>query len=134
MPPPNSASTVDEVTVDDVTEPESESVPAPVRASRRRTRVAGWLAPTSPALVYAGVTLIVAALAVLAYTWSRVAGTAIVALQLPYIASGAFACIGMIVVGVLLIYLGVRRREAWERERRLESLASALESRRTQDS
>ena len=95
--------------------------------------MAGWLAPTSPALVYAGVTLIVAALAILAYTWSRVAGTAIVALQLPYIASGAFAGIGLIVVGVLLIYLGVRRREAWERERRLESLANAIESRADSD-
>jgi len=116
------------VSVDEVTEPAPE--PARTRArARRRIRVAGWLAPTSPALVYTGVALIVAALAVLAYTWSRVAGTAIVALQLPYIASGAFAGIGLIIVGVLLIYLGVRRREAWERERRLESLAAALESR-----
>ena len=127
MPPPNGASTVDEVIVDDGTEPAPE--PAPVARRPRRIRVAGWLAPTSPALVYTGVALIVAALAVLAYTWSRVAGTAIVALQLPYIASGAFAGIGLIVVGVLLIYLGVRRREAWERERRLESLTAALESR-----
>ena len=35
--------------------------------------------------------------------------------------------------GVLLIYLGVRRREAWERERRLESLAAALEGRAQRD-
>jgi membrane protein implicated in regulation of membrane protease activity len=121
------ASTVDEVTVEEPTAAALEEVRR--RRRTRRNRIAGWLAPTSPALVYAGVTLIVAALAVLAYTWSRVAGTAIVALQLPYIASGAFAGIGLIVVGVLLIYLGVRRREAWERERRLESLATALGSR-----
>ncbi|HJT37654.1 MAG TPA: hypothetical protein VJ818_04445 [Actinomycetota bacterium] len=98
-----------------------------------RTR-AGWLAPTSPALVYAGVVLIVAALGVLAYTWSRVAGTAIVALQLPYIASGAFAGVALIIVGVLLIFLGVKRRDAWERERRLEALAAVLEGRETEGS
>jgi len=127
LPPSTGASTVDEVTVE---EPTAAALEEARRQRRtRRNRMAGWLAPTSPALVYAGVTLIVAALAVLAYTWSRVAGTAIVALQLPYIASGAFAGIGLIVVGVLLIYLGVRRREAWERERRLESLATALGSR-----
>jgi hypothetical protein len=127
LPPSIGASTVDEVTVE---EPTAAALEEARRMRRtRRNRIAGWLAPTSPALVYAGVTLIVAALAVLAYTWSRVAGTAIVALQLPYIASGAFAGIGLIVVGVLLIYLGVRRREAWERERRLESLATALGSR-----
>ena len=131
MPASSSASTVDEVTVDDVSEPAPE--PARTRVRARRIRVAGWLAPTSPALVYAGVTLIIAAIGVLAYTWSRVAGTAIVALQLPYIASGAFTAVGLIVVGVLLIYLGVRRREAWERERRLESLAAALGSRAQRD-
>jgi len=127
LPPSTTASTVGEVSVE---EPTAAALEEARRARRvRRNRFAGWLAPTSPVLVYAGVTLIVAALAILAYTWSRVAGTAIVALQLPYIASGAFAGIGLIVVGVLLIYLGVRRREAWERERRLESLANAIESR-----
>jgi membrane protein implicated in regulation of membrane protease activity len=99
------------------------------RARPFRSRAAAWLTPTSPALVYAGVVLIVAALGVLAYTWSRVAGTAIVALQLPYIASGAFAGVGLVIVGVLLIFLGVKRREAWERERRLDALATALEER-----
>jgi hypothetical protein len=113
-------------TVQDVTEQtqaELEPEPAPLARSEKS---AGWLAPTSPTLVYAGLAVIVIALALLAYTWSRVAGTALVVLQLPYIASGGFAGIGLIVVGVLLIYLGVKRRDAWERERRLDALASAL--------
>jgi len=64
--------------------------------------------------------------ALLAWTWSRVAGTAIVALQLPYLASGGFSGLGLLVVGTLLIYLGVKRRDSWNRERRLEALATAL--------
>jgi len=87
------------------------------------------MAPTSPALVYTGVALIVIGFAVLAFTWSKVAGTAIVALQLPYLASGGFAGLGVLVLGVLLIYIGVKRRDAWQRERRLEALVSALERR-----
>jgi hypothetical protein len=124
LPATQPVSTVEAVSVSPPSEPERASARARVPRF-----AAGWLAPTSPALVYAGIALIVGALAVLAYTWSRVAGTAIVALQLPYIASGAFAGIGLIVVGVLLIYLGVKRRDAWERERRLEALAAALGAR-----
>jgi len=127
LPPTTTASTVEIVTAPPRSEPERPA------ARARSLRASRWFAPTSPALVYVGVGAIVAALAVLAYTWSRVAGTAIVALQLPYIASGGFAGIGLIVVGVLLIYLGVRRRDAWERERRLEALADALEARDAED-
>jgi len=73
--------------------------------------------------------LVVLGFAVLAFTWSKVAGTAIVALQLPYLASGGFAGLGVLVVGVLSIYLGVKRRDAWQRERRLGALVSTLERR-----
>ena len=100
-----------------------------VRARARRSRAASLLAPTSPALVYAGLLFIVVGFALLAWTWSKVAGTAIVALQLPYLASGGFAGIGIVVVGVLFIYLGVKRRDAWERERRLEALVSTISKR-----
>ena len=82
----------------------------------------------SPAPVYLGVTLIVAGLGTLAYTWSRVAGTAIIALQLPYVISGGFTGIALVVLGVLAIYLGVKRRDAWQRDRLLEELGAILET------
>jgi membrane protein implicated in regulation of membrane protease activity len=127
-------STVDAVSEVPAPEPEHLATPARARPARaRRIRAASWLAPTSPALVYAGVLTIVAGFAVLAFAWSRVAGEAIVALQLPYVASGAFAGLGLVIVGVLLMYLAVKRRDAWQRDRRLDALAAALEGRRPAD-
>ena len=122
MPAPQPLSTVTDVDSEESPEAGPAAPAAPPAAVRRFA----WMAPTSPTLVYAGLALIVVALGVLAYTWSRVAGTALVILQLPYIASGGFAGIGLIVMGVLLIYLGVKRRDAWERERRLDALLSAM--------
>jgi Flp pilus assembly protein TadB len=93
-----------------------------------RSRLGALASPTSPALVYAGVALIVVSFAVLAYTWGHVAGTALVALQLPYIVSGGFAAIASLAIGVLLVHLGTKRREAFLRDRRLEQLAAALDA------
>jgi len=129
LPPPPALSTVQDVTATPAPEAERGRARVSVTARARRWRAASWLAPTSPALVYVGVALVVIGFAVLAFTWSKVAGTAIVALQLPYLASGGFAGLGVLVVGVLLIYIGVRRRDAWQRERRLSALVSALERR-----
>ena len=90
--------------------------------------LARLLAPSSPSLVYAGVGLIALGIAVLAYTWSRVAGTALVPLQIPYIISGGFTGLGLEMLGVLAIFVGTKRREAWQRERRLEDLVSVMEA------
>lgn len=120
-----SLSTVDPVTAAPGVEPESSSVGA--RApSARRGRVAGWLAPTSAVPVYSGIGLIVAGFGLLAFTWSKVAGTLLVALQLPYLISGGFTGLGLVVIGVLVIYIGAKRRDAWQRDRRLEELTALL--------
>ena len=129
LPPPGPLSTVPDVSVTPAPEAERTRTRGRVGTRARRLRIAGWLAPTSPALVYAGLVLIVVGFALLAFTWSKVAGTAIVALQLPYLASGGFAGLGVLIIGVLLIYLGVRRRDAWQRERRLQALVSAIDAR-----
>jgi hypothetical protein len=119
-------STVDTMTATPASEPERTRAGRTAIARVRRIKLASWLAPTSNAAVYAGLALIVIGFAVLAWTWSRVAGKAIVALQLPYLASGGFSGLGLLVIGTLLIYLGVKRRDSWNRERRLEALATAL--------
>jgi len=126
LPQPSSLSTVEAVTATPAPEPERTAPSRTALSRARRIKLASWLAPTSNAAVYAGLALIVIGFALLAWTWSRVAGTAIVALQLPYLASGGFSGLGLLVVGTLLIYLGVKRRDSWNRERRLEALATAL--------
>ena len=122
-----SASTVEPVTApadDDV----QQAAPRRSRTAILRRRLGALASPTSPALVYAGVLLIVVAFAVIAYTWSRVAGTAIVVLQLPYVVSGGFAAVALLVIGALLVHLGAKRRDAYLRDRRLEQLAATLDA------
>jgi hypothetical protein len=107
-------------------EPRDEQILAARHRHPRRSRFAGWLAPSSPALVYLGIALVVAGFGTIAFTWSRVAGTAIVVLQLPYLISGGFTGLALVVVGVLSMYLGAKRRDAWRRDRRLEELGAIL--------
>lgn len=131
--PDTPASTVEDVTdlAPDTEDALVEDAPEPAAPSRapapRRTRA--WMAPQSAAPIYLGITLTIAGFGLLAFTWSRVAGTAIVALQLPYVASGGFGGLGLVVIGILAINLGAKRRDAWQRDRRLEELAAILEGR-----
>jgi hypothetical protein len=97
----------------------------------RRTALArAWgtrlLDPLAPALAYLGVGLVVVGLAVIAFTWARVAGTLDVALQLPYIASGGFAGIGLVIVGSAVIVVAARRRDAALRAEQLIELREVL--------
>lgn len=101
--------------------------PSPTRR-RRRAPASGRLSPEGTALVYVGVALVTIGFAILAFTWSRVAGTAIVALQLPYLISGGFSGLGLVVVGLVIIHLAARRRDAWRRDRRLQELAAVIEA------
>lgn len=121
-----SLSTVESVASTDPV-PEASEQPPALTKSKAGSRFAAWLAPLSPVPIYVGITLTIAGFALLAYTWSRVAGTAVVALQLPFVASGGFGGLGLVVVGVLTISLGVKRRDAWQRERLLEELAAILD-------
>jgi hypothetical protein len=73
--------------------------------------------------VYAGVALIAVGLALVAYTWLRVADLASVPLQLPWVASGGFSGVGLVVIGALLVNVAVKRRESAERRRQIEELA-----------
>jgi hypothetical protein len=84
------------------------------------------LAEDSSAPVYAGVGLIAFGLALVAYTWLRVADLASVPLQLPWVASGGFTGVGLVVIGSLLVNVSVKRRESAERRRQIEELAQLV--------
>jgi len=130
---PEPASTVEVVTAEEErpeADAEAAAASAPKRLATRRVKASRWISPSSPALVYLGIVVVLAGFGVLAFTWSRVAGESIVALQLPYVASGGFGGLGLVVVGVLTIHLAARRRDAWQRDRRLVELANTLEAHR----
>lgn len=95
-------------------------------SSRTETTRTGLLAPDAPTLVYAGVAIVAFGFALLAYTWGRVAGTLSIALQLPYIASGGFTGLALIVLGALLVSVAVGRRDARARADQLDELAEVV--------
>ena len=89
----------------------------------------GWRAlidPTSPALVYAGVVGVVAGFALLFIAWSQVAAQSDVWRQMPFVLSAGFPGLGLIMTGLVLSSVGVRRQEGARRQRQMAALTEAL--------
>jgi hypothetical protein len=85
------------------------------------------LRPQSPVPTYLGVALALAGFVLIAITWGAVAPLKDVAKQLPYIVSGGLTGVGLILVGMTVVSVAARRREAALRERQTEVLAKALD-------
>lgn len=90
-----------------------------------RARFAVFLNATTA--VWAGVALVAAGFAAIFYTWARVAGLLDVAEQLPYVISGGFAGLALIIVGATVIDVAVRRQDRHERRHQVAQLDRALE-------
>ena len=100
-----------------------------VAATSRRDRLDARLAflrADSPAPTWIGVGLIGLAFVVIAYTWGKVAELTSVPLQLPYFISGGITAIALVLVGITVINLAAKRRDAIERDRQIEQLTSAM--------
>jgi uncharacterized membrane protein len=99
---------------------ESEAAPPAAR------RWSGLIAPTSPAPVIAGVVVVAVGFLLIAIGWARVAGLTNVALQMPYLVSAGITGLALVMVGLLVINLAVKRQDAAERRRQFEALAEAV--------
>ncbi|HVB26583.1 MAG TPA: hypothetical protein VNE21_01580 [Mycobacteriales bacterium] len=99
----------------------------PLRTGRlaRLRRWLGTLA-VSPAAIWAGVAVTAAGFGLIAITWGQVAATLNVGLQLPYIVSGGFTGIGLVLVGLAWLSIVTKRRDGLERSRQLEELRELL--------
>lgn len=82
----------------------------------------------SPWLVYLGIFVMVAGFSIVTYTWGKVAGLLAVPLQLPYIISGGLVGLGLVMLGVGITNIAVKRRNAFARERKLQKLTATMES------
>ena len=99
------------------------------RARSRIRRIAGWfVSPDSRAVIYLGLLVIVAGFVAIVYTWTKVSTTLSVGLQLPYLASGGLIGLGLVVVGVGVISIGVKRRDNFGRLLQIQRLATTMES------
>ncbi len=62
--------------------------------------------------VFGGIFLGVAGLALITFGWAKVAGLAIVVLQIPYLISAGLTGLALVIVSVALIYVGVKRKDS----------------------
>lgn len=76
--------------------------------------------------VWIGLGIVAAGFGLIAFTWAKVAGLVDVALQLPYLVSGGLVGLGLILLGLLVTNLSIRRRESLERARQLDEVREAL--------
>ena len=84
------------------------------------------LRPVSPVPTYVGVGLCVLGFVLLAISWGKVAGETEVWRQLPYLVSGGFTGLGLLLVGVTVVNIAAKRADAADRERQAAQLADAL--------
>jgi hypothetical protein len=86
---------------------------------------------------YLGIGVSAIGFVLIAVAWGQVAGERLVARQLPYLVSGAVTGLALVMVGMTVISVAARRRDAALREQQtalladaLRELGSALEERR----
>ena len=111
----------------DVMEPIDTLDAEPRRRRMPAMRMPAWLDFTSPAMVWIGIGLAAIGFVLIGIAWSQVAGETQVYLQLPYLVSAGLTGLGLIMVGVTVINVSAKRRDALERERQIDQLVSILE-------
>ena len=77
--------------------------------------------------MWAGLVLAVVGFGVIFYSWVKVAATLDVGRQMPYVVSGAISGLGLIVVGMAIVDMAVRRQDRVERREQLALMRTVLE-------
>jgi len=82
--------------------------------------------PASPTPIYLGVGLTLAGFIMLGIGWAKVAGEVDVFRQFPYLLSVGLPGLGLIMAGLILVNISVRRQDSAERARQLSALTEAM--------
>lgn len=109
----------------------SELRPVPARGRRfdPATRVGGLTNATSG--TWFGLVVAAVGFALIFFSWSKVAGLVNVAQQVPYVVSGGFTGLALVIVGVTIVDVSVRRQDAHERRQQLRQISRTLADLRT---
>ena len=100
-----------------------------VQGNRRaRPHRQAWFSLGSPIWIWAGLATCAAGFIFLTIAWGQVAGETEVYRQVPYVVSGGFFGLGLVLVGLAVINVVTRARDALERDRQTELLTRLLES------
>jgi uncharacterized membrane protein len=79
------------------------------------------------AAVWVGLVVTALGFGTIFYSWIRVAGLLDVGRQMPYVVSGAMTGLGLIVVGVAVVDMAVRRQDRIERRHQMALMRNLLE-------
>jgi uncharacterized membrane protein YidH (DUF202 family) len=77
--------------------------------------------------IWAGLALAVAGFGAIFFSWVKIAETVNVGKQMPYVVSGATTGLALIVIGVAVVDMAVRRQDRLERQQQLTTMRSVLE-------
>lgn len=107
---------------------EATSELRPVPARRRRfdpaTRVGGVMNANSG--TWFGLLVVAVGFVLIFFSWSKVAGLVNVAQQVPYVVSGGLTGLALVIVGVTIVDVSVRRQDAYERLQQLRQISRTL--------
>jgi hypothetical protein len=96
------------------------AVPPPAR------RLPPWLRPGAPAVIYIGIGVAVLGFLLILLAWGQVAGETQVYLQIPYLVSAGLSGLGLVMVGLTVVNVSAKQRDAIDRDRQMDQLVSIL--------
>lgn len=76
--------------------------------------------------VWIGLALAGAGFGAIFFSWTKVAGLANVAEQVPYVISGGFTGLGLIIVGATVVDVAVRRQDGRDRHQQLTEITRLI--------
>jgi hypothetical protein len=101
--------------------------------AQRRSRLRAITDPSSTAPIYLGVVVAAVGFVLLVIGWSDVAGTVDVGRQMPYLMSTGLPGIALVMVGLVLVNISIRRQDSAERARQMSALTETLDKLRTSE-
>ena len=85
-----------------------------------------WLRGGSPALTFIGVGVAIAGFVLILVAWGQVAGETQVYLQMPYLVSAGLTGLALVMVGLTIVNVAAKQRDAVDRDRQIDQLVSIL--------
>jgi uncharacterized membrane protein len=107
---------------------------ADLDTERRRTWLRAITDPSSAVPVFLGVVVAAVGFVLLVIGWSDVAGTVDVGRQMPYLMSTGLPGIALVMVGLVVVNISIRRQDSAERARQMSALTETLDKLRTSGS
>jgi hypothetical protein len=92
-----------------------------------RLNVPTWLRAGAPAQTYIGVGVALLGFVLILVAWGQVAGETQVYLQVPYLVSAGLTGLGLVMVGLTIVNVAAKQRDAADRDRQMDQLVSILD-------